>query len=228
MSKDQNAYLLINGDSRKKIPCLFNPTELSLTLSNRWGAGSDAKEGGNVKAGAGVQILDFQGADNGSMDLTLFFDTTSQGVPVTKYTSQIVALMEIDTKIPGTNEKNRLARPPTVKFGWGELTSFEAVITTLTLKFTYFSSKGMPLRATMGLSLKQYAGLRDYGPQNPTSVTPAPHQVHRVQPGETLDRISAEHFADSTKWRIIAEANNVEDPLDLRAGSLLMIPKLTG
>jgi LysM repeat protein len=224
---DQNAYLLINGDSRKKIPCLFNPAELSLTLTNRWGAGADGDTSkSETVPGKGVQTLDFKGSENGALDLTLFFDTTSEGAAVTKYTAQIVALMDIDPKIAGTNAKQRKGRPPTVQFGWGTMTSFPCVIERLTLKFTYFSSKGMPLRATMSLSLKQYSAARSYGPQNPTSGTPVPHRTHRVQPGETLDRIAAQHFGESTQWRLLAQANAIEDPFDLRPGSMLAIPRL--
>ena len=42
-----------------------------------------------------------------------------------------------------------------------------------------------------------------------------------VQKGETLDRISARHYGDSTKWRLIADANGIIDPLALRPGGLL-------
>jgi nucleoid-associated protein YgaU len=49
--------------------------------------------------------------------------------------------------------------------------------------------------------------------------------VHRIQKGETLDRISARHYGDSTKWRLIAEANGITDPLTLRPGAFLSIPK---
>lgn len=224
--KDQNAYLIIDGDLAKKIPCMFNPTEFSLSLSNRWGAGVDGDvDKADVIPGKGVQTLDFQGATNGTLDLTLFFDTTADGVAVTTWTDKVVALMDIDPKVAGTDPKRRRGRPPTVQFGWGSMRSFPAVIESLNLKFTYFSTKGLPLRATMGLSLKQYSASRAYGPQNPTSGTPAPHMLHRVQPGETLDRISAQHFGDSTRWRQIALANAVEDPLALRPGTLLAIPR---
>jgi nucleoid-associated protein YgaU len=49
--------------------------------------------------------------------------------------------------------------------------------------------------------------------------------VHRVQPGETLDRISAKYYGDSTRWRELARANGVEDPLAIRPGALLNIPR---
>jgi LysM repeat protein len=224
-AKEQNAYLLI--ENKTKIPCMFNPSELSLTLRNRWDAKGDGDTSkGEAVPGKGVQTLAFGGSDNGTLDLTLFFDTTSEGVAVTKYTAQIVALMDIDAGVAGTNKKLRRGRPPTVVFGWGSMKSFPAVIERLTLKFTYFSSKGLPLRATMSLSLKQYKEARAYGPQNPTSGTPLPHRVHRVQPGETLDRISAQHYGDATQWRLLAAANSIEDPLSLSPGSLLAIPRL--
>jgi nucleoid-associated protein YgaU len=50
--------------------------------------------------------------------------------------------------------------------------------------------------------------------------------VHRIQPGETLDRIAAMHYGDSTRWRTIADGNGIEDPLALRPGALLSIPRL--
>ena len=49
--------------------------------------------------------------------------------------------------------------------------------------------------------------------------------MHRVQPGETLDRISARYYGDSTKWRLLAQANGIEDPLSVRPGSLLSVPR---
>ena len=60
------------------------------------------------------------------------------------------------------------------------------------------------------------------------SLTPGARleAVHRVQPGETLDRISAKYYGDSTRWRQIASANGISDPLALRNGSLLSIPRV--
>jgi nucleoid-associated protein YgaU len=52
--------------------------------------------------------------------------------------------------------------------------------------------------------------------------------VHRVQPGETLDRISAQYYGDATQWRRLAAANAVEDPLGLRPGTLLSVPRSDG
>jgi nucleoid-associated protein YgaU len=76
------------------------------------------------------------------------------------------------------------------------------------------------------VQLKQFKESDAFGPQNPTSGTPRPHRTHRVQPGETLDRITARYYGDSTKWRLLAVANGIEDPLALRPGSLITVPRL--
>jgi hypothetical protein len=213
----EKAFLEIEGNS-EKLPCLFNPNELALNRVNGWAADS--------MPGKGVPTLRYTGAQSGQMAVRLFFDTTADGEPVTKYTGKIMKLMDVDPSLPGSDEKSLNVRPPWVRFHWGDLHSFKAVISALDLTFVYFSGTGMPLRARLDLLLTQYDKDMAFAPQNPTSGTPKPHRVHRVQPGETLDRIAAIHYGDSTKWRTIASANGVEDPLALRPGGLISIPRL--
>jgi hypothetical protein len=212
----EKAFLEIEGGER--VPCLFNPAELAVSRSNEWA--------GDVMPGKGVPRLRYTGARSGWMHLDLFFDTTADGQPVTTHTGKILALMDVDPSLPGADEATRTVRPPYVTFHWGDLHSFKAVISDLDLTFTYFSSAGMPLRARMSLVLQQYEPSQAFGRQNPTSGTPKPHRVHRVQPGETLDRISAQHYGDPTRWRLLATANGIEDPLSLRPGTVLSVPKL--
>ena len=52
-----------------------------------------------------------------------------------------------------------------------------------------------------------------------------PHRIHRVQRGETLDRIAWTYYSDATDWRRIAEANRISDPIRVPTGALLIIPK---
>lgn len=216
MPLTEKAFLEIEGTT-SRIPCMFNPSELTVTRSNNWT--------GQSLAGQGVPRVRYQGAESGTMTLNLTFDTTDTGDAVTNHTSKVMGLMDIDPNLPGTDPTTNNARPPYVIFHWGNLHSFKAVATNLTLQFTYFSQTGTPLRAKVSLSLKQYEESRAFGPQNPTSGTPRPHRVHRVQPGETLDRISARYYGDSTRWRQIAAANGIADPLGVRAGTVLSIPR---
>jgi hypothetical protein len=218
MAELEKAFLELETGAR--IPCLFNPAAITIGRSNNWA--------GAPMPGKGVNRLRYTGANSGWMKLELTFDTTSDGTPVSNYTGKIMGLFDLDTELPGTDETSNNARPSTLTFHWGDLHSFPAVLTNASLSFTYFSSTGVPLRATMSLELRQYEASQAFGPQNPTSGTPRPHRVHRVQPGETLDRISARYYGDSTRWRELAAANGVEDPLALRPGLLLSVPRRSG
>lgn len=198
------------------IPCLFNPSQLSITRSNTWTA--------SERAGRDVPTMTYAGAKNGTMSFEVFFDTTDTGKAVTEHTDALMRLMNVDVTIAGSDEDTGKLRPQTVVFNWGSLKSFEAIISSLTVTLNYFSPTGVPLRAKVPITLTQYKQENLYPPQNPTSGTPWPHGVHRVAPGETLDRIAAKHFADPNAWRRIAEANDIDDPLTLRPGTLLAIP----
>ncbi|MCV2395215.1 LysM peptidoglycan-binding domain-containing protein [Actinotalea sp. M2MS4P-6] len=215
MADVEKAFL--ETESGDRLPCLFNPAQLAISRSNSWR--------GDSMPGRGVPRLRYAGAQSGTMAVELFFDTTSDGSDVSTYTGKILDLMEVDYTLPGADEASGEGRPPYVTFHWGDLHSFKAVIHQLDLTFTYFSSTGTPLRATMNLVLRQYEKSNAFGRQNPTSGTPDPHRVHRVQPGETLDRIAAKYYGDSTRWRALAVANGIEDPLALRPGALLSIPR---
>lgn len=216
MSAPEKAFLEL--ESGERLPCLFNPAQLSISRSNLWE--------GQARPGRGVPRLRYAGARPGQMALELFFDTTHEGTAVTKYTGKILELMDVDPKLPGADSTTNNARPPYVTFHWGDLHSFKAVIADLDLTFTYFATNGTPLRATLDLVLHQYEPSQAFGPQNPTSGTPHPHRAHRVQAGETLDRIAARYYGDSTKWRMLASANSVQDPLNLRPGAVLTIPRM--
>jgi hypothetical protein len=212
----QKAYLEVETGAR--IECMFNPAKFSFSQSNRW-------ESDQVPGKATPQMR-YAGGEGGSFSLSLVFDTTSDGKAVTTYTNKLLTLMDVDKTLPGFDETRSNGRPPWVKFHWGtSLHSFKAVVKSIEVGFTYFSSEGLPLRANVEMSLEQYEPDANWGPQNPTSGTPNPNRIHQVQVGDTLDRISGRYYGDPTQWRGIALANGLDDPLDLRPGRLLAIPE---
>ncbi|GLZ00391.1 LysM peptidoglycan-binding domain-containing protein [Actinoplanes sp. NBRC 103695] len=212
------AKAFLKTEQGDRIDCLFNPSELTISKSNTWNASE--KKGGNAPE------LRFQGGQSGTLTLTLTLDTTDTGTDVTEHTNKLLDLLKVDPALAGSDRQRNKARPPWVEFHWGKLHSFKAIVERLQLKFTYFASDGMPLRAKADLSLKQWKDEAERPLQNPTSHTPTLHTVHRLAHGETLDRVAAKHYADSTRWRLIAEANRVVDPLTLEPGMLLVIPEL--
>lgn len=208
----------IRTETGQVIPCLFNPAEISVQKANSWQAG-EAK-GGNAPP------LRFQGGQSATVALTLELDTSTTGEDVTVHTTKLLALLKVDPSLPGSDQATNAARPPWVQLHWGPTHTFKAVVDRLSLRYTYFAATGTPLRAKAELTLKQWEDEDAQPLQNPTSHTPRPHRVHTVLPGETLDRLAARYFRDSTRWRLIAEANGIDDPLRLPVGRHLVIPEL--
>ena len=212
----QKAFL--ETEDGTKVPCLFNPAQLKITRSNTWA--------GAAMPGRGVTRLRYTGANSGVLRVDLFFDTTDTGTDVSTHTGKIVDLMEVDPTLPGSDESKHNVRPPYVTFHWGDLHSFKAVVAHLELTFTYFASTGHAAARHDGAGaapVRGVAGVRQAEPdvRHAAAAPGAPREA-----GETLDRISAQYYGDSTRWRMLATANAIADPLALRPGSMLTIPKL--
>ena len=201
-----------------RIECMFNPTEFTVTKGATWTP--------REVQGKGQPEMQFVASTAGSFDLKLVFDTTETGKAVTEHTNLLLRLVEPNPNLPSASEETK--RPPFVWFSWGQWKSFKAVVTNVSLNFTYFSQEGAPLRAIATVSFTQPEQDGAWPPQNPTSHTPLPHRIHRVQQGETLDRIASTYYSDSTDWRRIARANAIDDPIRLPPGALLVIPKRGG
>jgi len=215
-SQLQKAFL--DTETGTRIECMFNPAKFSFSTSNRWES--------DPIPGQAAPSLRYAGGDAGTFSLSLVFDTTSDGSAVTTHTNKLLALMKVDESLAGYDEERNNGRPPWVKFMWGtQIHTFKAIIKSLEVTYTYFSSDGMPLRANVEMSLEQYEPDDNWAAQNPTSGTPNPNRVHQVRVGDTLDRVAAKYYGDSTKWRAIANVNGINDPLTIRPGQLLAIPE---
>ncbi len=208
----------LRTEQNKEIFFLFNPADLTIAKTNTWQ--SPESKGRNAPE------LRFQAGQSGTLTFSITLDTTADGTDVSEHTNALLDLLKVDQSLAGSDPKSNKARPPWVEFRWGKLQSFKAVVERLQIKYTYFASDGMPLRAKADLTLKQYKDEAQKPLQNPTSHTPTLHSVHRLVYGETLDRVAAKHYADPSRWRLIAEANGIVDPIAVRPGDLLIIPEI--
>ncbi len=208
---------VLQPEKGSEIKCMFNPVSLKIEKKNSWDP-LDAPR----KDAPGVNFL---GGSSGTLDVDLTLDTTDTGKPVTDYTDQILELMKVGSfPKDSKNTREKVPRPPWVRFRWGKTSSFKAVVTSASITFTYFSSDGKPLRATASIKMMQFEDEGKWPLQNPTSETPELHTVHTIRTGETLDRIAYQHYGDSTLWKEIARKNRILDPLELAAGTRLQIP----
>jgi nucleoid-associated protein YgaU len=165
--------------------------------------------------------LDFGGGESRQLSIELFFDITEPDkgqTDVRQDTDRIVRLTQI-------NRNLEPKRPPTVKVTCGAATTadfpFVGVISNLTQRFTLFKSTGEALRATLNVTFTEFLdplmNLRQTDPELTTRV---------VKRGDTLFNIAAEVYRDAALWRLIAEANRLDDPGRLEIGRRLTIPKL--
>lgn len=200
---------------KNTIECLFNPEQLSISKSVTWSADDTPF--------VNAPTMSFRSGGAATLDLELMLDTTDTGDPVTTYTNQLLKLTEINDALPKPSAA--IKRPPTVHFLWGDFVSFESYVKSLSITYTYFASDGTPLRANAKLSLEQAEDDRPNWPnQNPTSGTPQPHRVHVVQAGETIDNLAVTYFGKPDRWKLLAELNDIDDPLRLAPGTRLRVP----
>ena len=210
------------------IKVLFNPNSYSIAKSVTWTAprsSNDATQQATNNT-TNAPTLSFGGGGSRVLTLELFFDVTEMAgatPPVTDVrtlTNKLVALSLID------QQAKPIPRPPTCEVSWGTQPKgsdvpFVGVVSSLTQRFTLFRNTGEPIRATLTVVFTEFldalADKRGTDPELTTRI---------VKRGDTLDGIAAEFYRDPSRWRIIAEANDLDDPRHLVIGATLRIPKV--
>jgi hypothetical protein len=195
-----------------KLDFQFNPKELSLTKTAKW----ERKTSRNRKS-AGVP--EFQGAEPCSMTLEMFFDAsaTLDNSVVDAVEKLFICCVPTDKTIQANK-----GVPPWVVFHWGSVSGFTAYIASVAAKYTLFTAGGVPIRATVTVTLKEIAA--EPAKQNPTSGGRMARRSHTVVAGDTLASVAYAEFGDPTLWRVLAEANDLDDPMSLRPGATLLVP----
>ncbi|WP_440956069.1 CIS tube protein [Methanosarcina sp. Mfa9] len=218
----EKAYLTRVDDPDVKVPCLFNPKELTVEKSNQFAEV-------NIP-GLSSPIFQFVRGNARSVTLDLFFDTYEEGTDVRDYTDKITGwdegamfsrlpegakgLMDIDSD---------LHAPPICLFIWGTFV-FQCIIDRVTKRYTMFLPEGIPVRATLSVTLKEY---REVEVQvRELDLHSADLTKRRMlTEGDSLWSIAAEEYGDSTDWRLIAEANEIDNPRKLNPGKVIEIPR---
>lgn len=185
------------------IDVLFNPTEYRLAQSNQFAE--------VAIPGLAAPLLQFGRGNARTLSMQLFFDTYEQGDDVRDHTEKIIKLLAI-------NEETHA--PPVCQFTWGDLT-FIGVLERADQRFTLFLSDGTPARATVDVTFKEFWDEKKQGGRLQSAEFVKHHVVQR---GDTLSGIAGQKYDDSAMWRVIAETNDIDDPLDLLPGTVLVIP----
>ncbi len=220
-SKLSKAYLEIYRETgTKKVSCLVNPSTYSIQKSVEYR---------QIRAlGSDAELKQFARCNASVLSVTLFFDslmaaegddgTSGEGkaVPVTDYTKEIMALTRIDGK---------LHRPARVGFVWGKL-NFVGVVISAEESFLMFDKTGKPLRERLTLQIESVKVGTQSGRQSPFE-SPDRTKYVRFSDGMSLWALAAQEYGDCEQWKRLADANGIENPLQIEPGTLLQIPALT-
>ena len=115
--------------------------------------------------------------------------------------------------------------PTRVIFGWGpNIIMSQAIITSVSVAYERFLL-GMAVRATASVTLKAVPLPAPLGPTNPSSGGLTSLRTHTVVEGDTLASIAFEEYQDPNKWRALAEANKIDDPMRVKEGTVLIVPE---
>jgi nucleoid-associated protein YgaU len=195
--------------SGEKIHFSFNPKEITVARTAEWKAKPSKKP----------TMPEYVGTKQSAITVEMFFDA-SEGGNVSKAVDKLLSCLE-----PHSKTKNDKPSPPFVSLGWGVFHYIDqAVVKSVSVKYTRFKPDGTPIRAVATVTLEE---LRPADPkQNPTSGG-SDIEVERVlRPGDSLASIAYEELGSPSLWRVIAEANHIDDPFRLAPGRSLIVPSL--
>ena len=126
-----------------------NPTEIELDRAVTW----------RQQPKKGPADLEFERAEPAQMTFELLFDGAETSTSVQPQLDKLREFSSVD---------DVLHRPPKVRVSWGSgagvMPTFDCVIESVIVRYTTFAESGVPLRSTVGLTLKEAANLRVHAP----------------------------------------------------------------
>lgn len=205
------------------IKVLFNPEQIQIS-----------REGWSQQNGQ------FVGKNNpATLTVNLFFDTTlpastsfltnlvSDALPslvdgLIKYRPEDVR--NYTQPIYNLTRKKGKDRPAFCKLTWGRgnVLLGRGFLKSVSKSLTHFLEDGTPVRALLNCTFEEVLDPElEIRIQNPID-----DPVRTVKRGETLSSMAMEEFNDPALWRLIADANQMDNPRRLVPGQQLTVPPL--
>jgi hypothetical protein len=197
---------ILNTNTGERIPVMYNPEQFTLDQGNNF-----AEVG---IPGLNAPPIQYVRGKGRVLSMDLFFDTYELGTDVRQYTDGVVGLLD---KVPNTSA------PPILLFTMGQFT-FRCVLMEAGQRFSMFARDGTPVRSVITARFHEYV---DVQVQVQSGFFLGPPTIRNVIQGDTVSAISSKVLGDPTRWREIANANQIEDPFHLPTGKPLVIPGAT-
>jgi hypothetical protein len=203
------------------VPCMFNPEQFTVEKSNHFATV-------NIP-GLSTPIFQFVRGNARSISMDLFFDTYEEGIDVRLFTDRISGwdAGSMFSKLPDAARglmdiDSDLHAPPICLFVWGTFI-FQCIIERVSKNFTLFLPVGIPVRATLSVTLKEYREV-DIQVKELDLRSADLTKSWVVKEGDSLWSIAAREYGDPADWRLIADANRIDNPRLLQTGRELVIP----
>jgi hypothetical protein len=202
----QKAKLDLGGDV---VECAFNPQDYTVSKANVWTyKPSQSDDLPKPEFGGGMPM---------TYKLSLLLDASLDGPDksIKDAANRLMAAMHGNAKAPDP-----------IEFSWGSVKLPKGVPVSLSIRYVLFRPNGEPVRAFVDLELAQAEKSTDGKAQNPTTRAIAGLRARTIRDGDSLPSLAYDAYGDATEWRAIAEANGIDDPMRLRRGKELTIPRL--
>jgi hypothetical protein len=195
-----------------RIELPFNPKEWSVTHTAEWKIDTTKKS---------APPPEFKGPKPASASVEVFLDESDRSDgDISKTIKRLRALVAPEPKSVSSNKPSA----PHVLFEWGSAITFRGYVDSVAVKYTMFRGGGTPIRGTATIAMKEFPLPK--AKQNPSSGGRAGHRVHRMVAGDTLASLAYAEYGDPGRWRHLAEANGIDDPLRLPVGTVVQVPPL--
>lgn len=195
---------ITNTSTAERFQVMYNPDELRLEQGNNFAEvgipGLDAPPVQYVRGKARTLAMD------------LFFDSYEADEDVRKHTGPLVKLLD---KAPLTKA------PPVLLFSMGQF-NFQCVLVDASQRFTMFRRDGTPVRSTIAARFQEFVRVEI---EIERGLFIGPPTLHNVVRSETASAIAATVLGDPARWREVAEANGLDDPLNIPSGITLQVPQ---
>jgi len=211
----------MNGDNPESdesmhINVQFNPATLRVTLSNTLKADNN----GNAGSRSAAQYVD---KSESSLTVELVFDTSVKREGVAANSDVRVQTKRIAEQFmkPQNPTSDRPGAPKRCRLQWGRF-QFTGLISSYTETLDFFAPEGIPLRATLALTLKEDRYQFDAN-EAATAAADRPMPAFTpAGPGVNASDVSQKAGLGAGGWRVVAEMNDLENPRFMPPGSAMV------
>jgi hypothetical protein len=200
---------ILRPAGQERIPLCFNPTEYQLSKANMFAE--------IPIPGLETPLIQYVRGDSEKLSLEALVDTslTLEDVRV-RYVERLRGLMSINAQEHA---------PPLVAFVW-DRPVLTGVLENLAVSYVLFTPEGIPIRAKLTMSLREYRAAAVQAVQT-QQQSPNVEKSFVVRRGDTLASISQALYRSPAFWRELAAANGITDPRRLQPGQVLTAPRLS-